>query len=40
MENDTSSTSRSFFKFTTERPVAILMVVIGAVVFGFISTLR
>jgi len=37
MENDISSTSNSFFKFTTERPVAILMVVIGAVVFGFIS---
>lgn len=27
----------TFFKFTTERPVSILMVVIGVVVFGFIS---
>lgn len=27
----------NFFKFTTERPVAILMVVIGVVVFGLIS---
>ena len=35
---DNINTSRStFFKFTTERPVSILMVVIGVVVFGYIS---
>ncbi len=32
-----STEKSSFFNFTTTRPVAILMVVIGAVVFGFIS---
>ncbi len=35
---DNMKTPRStFFKFTTERPVAILMVVIGISVFGYIS---
>ncbi|HES59946.1 MAG TPA: efflux RND transporter permease subunit, partial [Caldithrix sp.] len=35
---DNIKTPRStFFKFTTERPVAILMVVIGVSVFGFLS---
>ena len=35
---DNKSTPRStFYRFTTERPVAILMVVIGVVVFGWIS---
>ena len=35
---DNINTPRStFFKFTTERPVAILMVVIGISVFGYIS---
>jgi len=29
--------SKHFFKFTTDRPVAILMIVIGVVVFGWIS---
>ncbi len=37
MEDTNKPEPRSFFKFTTERPVAILMVVIGAFVFGFIS---
>lgn len=37
MENNKTTKTGGFFKFTTERPVAILMVVIGAVVFGFIS---
>ena len=31
------STAGNFFKFTTTRPVAILMVVIGVCVFGYIS---
>lgn len=44
MENSTKTKTREwkdqsdkFFKFTTNRPVAILMVVIGVVVFGWIS---
>jgi HAE1 family hydrophobic/amphiphilic exporter-1 len=40
MNNDTSkikSKTSDFFKFTTTRPVAILMVVIGICVFGYIS---
>jgi HAE1 family hydrophobic/amphiphilic exporter-1 len=36
MENQ-NQPRNSFYKFTTERPVAILMVVIGVVVFGIIS---
>lgn len=34
---DFKDQSSQFFKFTTTRPVAILMVVIGVVVFGWIS---
>jgi len=37
MKNKINSSSSEFFKFTTTRPVAILMVVIGVCVFGFIS---
>ncbi|MGD9489358.1 MAG: efflux RND transporter permease subunit [Calditrichaceae bacterium] len=37
MQQPKQSTENSFYKFTTERPVAILMVVIGVVVFGWIS---
>jgi len=37
MINNNESKSREFFKFTTTRPVAILMVVIGVCVFGYIS---
>jgi HAE1 family hydrophobic/amphiphilic exporter-1 len=36
MENQ-NQPRNSFYKFTTEKPVAILMVVIGVVVFGIIS---
>jgi HAE1 family hydrophobic/amphiphilic exporter-1 len=35
--NNNKSTATDFFKFTTTRPVAILMVVIGICVFGYIS---
>jgi len=35
--NYTSKKASDFFKFTTTRPVAILMVVIGICVFGYIS---
>lgn len=35
--NKSNEFRRSFFNFTTERPVAILMVVIGVFVFGLIS---
>jgi HAE1 family hydrophobic/amphiphilic exporter-1 len=32
-----SVTDSSFFKFTTTRPVAIIMVVLGILVFGWLS---
>lgn len=34
---DTNKTLKSKFEFTTQRPVAILMIVVGIVVFGFVS---
>ncbi len=37
MSQQSSDMTKSFYKFTTTRPVAILMVVIGVVVFGIIS---
>ncbi len=37
MSQQSSDISKTFYKFTTTRPVAILMVVIGVVVFGVIS---
>ena len=37
LENKTIGRSGEFFKFTTTRPVAILMVVLGVCVFGWIS---
>ncbi len=37
MSEQSSDISKTFYKFTTTRPVAILMVVIGVVVFGVIS---
>ncbi len=37
LENKSSQRSSEFFKFTTTRPVAILMVVLGISVFGYIS---
>lgn len=37
MINNNQSKSSDFFKFTTTRPVAILMIVIGVCVFGYIS---
>jgi multidrug efflux pump subunit AcrB len=37
LENKSSQRSSEFFKFTTTRPVAILMVVLGIAVFGWIS---
>ncbi len=37
MSQQPSDMTKSFYKFTTTRPVAILMVVIGVVVFGIIS---
>lgn len=35
--NTTSHENRSFFTFTTTRPVAIIMIVIGVIVFGWLS---
>ncbi len=37
MSQQSSDLTKTFYKFTTTRPVAILMVVIGVVVFGVIS---
>jgi len=37
MTDNTKTKASDFFKFTTTRPVAILMVVIGICVFGYIS---
>ena len=37
MESNNKIRAGEFFKFTTTRPVAILMVVIGVFVFGLIS---
>ena len=34
---NTNTKIRSKFEFTTRRPVAILMIVVGIVVFGFVS---
>ncbi len=34
---NTNTTIKSKFEFTTQRPVAILMIVVGIVVFGFVS---
>ncbi len=36
-KSDLMGAKSSFFRFTTERPVTILMIVIGVVVFGYIS---